>query len=526
MQVLIVDDDMATVDVIQYTVGWDKLGITQIYTAYNIEKAKKILEKTKIEIIISDIEMPQGSGLDLLTWFRNENMEGEFLLLTCHERFDYANNAVKLHAAEYLLKPFDVSVMEAALKKIILKIQEEEQLKENSEYGKWVKRNQRQLKVSFWNMILTGHILKSGEELKNEIKSRNLDIDIDEEYYIVVSKVTGIEKDKEKINTDLILFIMENIHSEVLCGNPENDSVICQDYRDYYVIVTICKEKNIENLEHKCEALIQSVKKIFMADITCCISKPCRIWEFYDTLHRDLELINTNVVYYGNYFKEEQINIEQPSQAILLELERMEEFLNQKKKIEFLNYLKERMNDKINNRTLNEQILKQIKQEVLQAIYTYLGKKGIKVSGLIMDETLDELGRKSSQSVTDTIRWVNFFLERTFHYESEVQKQYTVVDKINQYVIEHYKENIGRNEIASHFFLAPEYLSKMYKKETGKSLTDFIAEYRIEQAKILLERGERISNVAEAVGIDNFTYFSTIFKKYTGMTPSQYKKKE
>ena len=279
-------------------------------------------------------------------------------------------------------------------------------------------------------------------------------------------------------------------------------------------------------MEHKCEALIQSVKKIFMADITCCISRPCRIWEFYDTLHRDLELINTNVVYYGNYFKEEQINIEQPSQAILLELERMEEFLNQKKKIELLNYLKERMNDKINNRTLNEQILKQIKQEVLQAIYTYLGKKGIKVSGLIMDETLDELGRKSSQSVTDTIRWVNFFLERTFHYESEVQKQYTVVDKINQYVIEHYKENIGRNEIASHFFLAPEYLSKMYKKETGKSLTDFIAEYRIEQAKILLERGERISNVAEAVGIDNFTYFSTIFKKYTGMTPSQYKKKE
>ena len=73
-------------------------------------------------------------------------------------------------------------------------------------------------------------------------------------------------------------------------------------------------------------------------------------------------------------------------------------------------------------------------------------------------------------------------------------------------------------------FLAPEYLSKVYKKETGVTLNEAIATYRVEQAKILLDRGERVSNVAEKVGFDNFTYFSTTFKKVVGVSPTQYKK--
>ena len=70
-----------------------------------------------------------------------------------------------------------------------------------------------------------------------------------------------------------------------------------------------------------------------------------------------------------------------------------------------------------------------------------------------------------------------------------------------------------------------EYLSKTYKKQMGVNLKDTIAECRIEEAKRLLERGERVSDVAEEVGFDNFTYFSTMFKKYTGITPNQYRKK-
>jgi two-component system response regulator YesN len=85
-------------------------------------------------------------------------------------------------------------------------------------------------------------------------------------------------------------------------------------------------------------------------------------------------------------------------------------------------------------------------------------------------------------------------------------------------------EDIGRNEIAGEFYLTPEYLAKLYKKKTGMNLKDYINEYRIEVAKELLKTGEKnISNIAETVGFDNFSYFSTLFKKMTGVSPKDYK---
>lgn len=530
MQVLIVDDDIATVDVIKTKVNWDKIGISGVFTAYNMERAKKILQEQEIGIVISDIEMPQGSGLDLLTWFREQGLMGEFLFLTCHESFDYATNAVRLHAAEYLLKPFDPLIMEAALKKLVLKCREQQIVQENNEYGKWLKKNRRQLQLDFWNMVLDGHLTMSPQKIAAELKHRNLDINTEEDYILVVSKITDIEHDRERINPNLMLFVLENIHSEILCGNPENLNVLCHDYKDYYVVVTICRGDQKKQLEKRCEELIQESKKVLSATLTCCISSRCDISSFYSVLHNALELISANVVYYGTFFQEEQGMKSKIEETFFLELNVMEgilneSMLNEKKKMDFLSYLKRRLGEKTQEKTLTETLLQQAKQEVLQVVYAYLAARGIQASGLFVDETCNSLTQKASQSVIDMMRWSNYLLERTFSYENEVQKSYTIVDKMNQYIREHYRENIGRNEIAAQFYLTPEYLGKMYKKQTGISLKEYITDYRIEQAKILLKKGEvQVSDVAEAVGFENFTYFSTIFKKSTGMTPNQYRK--
>ncbi len=525
MQVLIVDDDIATADVIKNTVDWERFGVTRVFLSYNIEKAKTILQKNAIDIIISDIEMPKGSGLDLLAWYRGRQMEGEFLLLTCHESFDYATNAVKLHAAEYLLKPFDTRIMEAALKKTILNLEEKRIQKENSEYGKWIKKNKRQLQLNFWNMILDGHISLTQDKIKEELKNRKLDEALEGLYHLVISRVTDVEHDRERMNPNLMIFIMENIHSEILCGNPENINVVCNDYKDYYVMVTVCAGKTVEQLEECCKNLIQEFKKMFSAALTCCISRSCKIAEFYEVYHHNLELIASNVAFYGNYFLEDQCTYAGKDVTLFLEFNVMEEMLNDKKKIDFLSYLKKRLNEKVFEKSLSGQMLQQTKQEILQAVYTYLAKRGIQASGLFSDDTLITMTQKASQSVIDMVRWANYFLERTFAYECEIKKSYTIADKINQFIKEHYMENIGRNKIAEHFFLAPEYLAKMYKRQTGMSLKDYINEFRIEQAKILLKNGEiQISDVAEKVGFENFTYFSTIFKKYTGMSPNRFKK--
>ncbi len=525
MQVLIVDDDMATVDVIQNTVNWKMLEVSRVYTAYNISSAKKILLENPIDVIISDIEMPQGSGLDLLEWFREQELPGKFLLLTCHESFDYATYAIKYHASEYLLKPFDVNVMEAALKKIIQKIREERLLLENSELGKWAKQNQKQLLLTFWNQLLSGHISEKEQAIREEISDRRLRINADASYQLVITKISNLEKEKEKMNPDLMLFVMENIHSEILCGNPDNNSVVSMDYKGYYIFASICEVKADSRLEEKCEDLRRNFKQIFSADITICISRKCHITEFYQVFHHDINLIEGNVGAYGTCFKEEDsADIERTAQTVL-ELEKLITFLENKRKMEFLSYLKTQLSDREYRKILNEHVLRQAKEEIQQSLYIYLAKKEIPAAGLFSNENLSILCQKASQSVIDMIRWVSFLLDCTFEYEENVQKQYTLGEKIHQYIKEHYKEDIGRNELAEEFHLAPEYLSKTYKKQMGVNLKDTIAECRIEEAKRLLERGERVSDVAEEVGFDNFTYFSTMFKKYTGITPNQYRKK-
>lgn len=525
IQVLIVDDDIATVDVIQNTVDWNKLGVTDVYTAYNISFAKKILLEQEIDIVISDIEMPQGTGIDLLEWFREQKLPGEFLLLTCHESFDYATNAIKYQACEYLLKPFNVNVMDVALKKIILKLKEEQKLQENSEYGKWVKNNQRQLEVSFWSRLLSGHIAGDEDRIASEIKKRKLMLETDVPYCLVISKITGIEKDREKMSPDLMLFVIENIHSEIFCGNPDNHSVVCRDYDDYYLVAVICQKKVERELDSSCEALRRDFKKMFSAEITVCIGKDCRISEMYETFHRVQGLIERNVAYYGSYFHEEESSKEKEIAQSVFEFDKLEQYLADKKKMEILSYLKTELNDKVFDKTLSDRVLQRGKEEILQAVYMYLGKKGIQASGLLIDENLEQLEKKAAQSVIDMIRWTNYLIECTFQYEKSVQKGYSLSEKVDQYIREHYKESIGRTEIAEQFYLAPEYLSKTYKKQMGKSIKDTIAECRIEEAKRMLERGERVSDVAEAVGFDNFTYFSTMFKKYTGISPNQYRKK-
>lgn len=525
MQVLIVDDDIATVDVIRYSVNWKKLGIEEVFTAYNISLAKTILLEQNIDIVISDIEMPQGSGIELLEWFREEELKGEFVLLTCHERFDYAANAVKYQACEYLLKPFDVNVMEAALKKIILKLKEKQKLYEDGEYGKWVKGNQRQMQVVFWNQILSGHIAGKKETIESEIEKRKLEIDKDKSYCLIVSKITGIKRDREKMSPDLMLFVVENIHSEIFCGSPDNYSVVSMDYDDYYFAVTVCEVKTENEMKCNCEELRRDFKEMFSSDITICISNPCKIDEMYETFHRIRNLIERNVAYYGSYFQEKQTSAAPEITKAVFEVEKLEQYLTEKKKMEILRYLKVTLNDKVFDKTLSNRVLQRGKEEMLQAVYTYLGKRGIQASRLFENENLVQLGQRASQSVIDIIRWTNYLIDCTFEYEESVQKSYSLSEKIDQYIKEHYKENISRVEIAYHFCLTPEYLSKMYKKQTGKKITDTIAECRIEEAKRLLERGDRISDVAETVGFDNFTYFSTMFKKYVGVSPNQYRKK-
>lgn len=121
--VLIVDDEIHAAHGIETGIDWAKLGVTQVYVAYNIRQAKEIYTSQAISLMICDIEMPQGNGIDLLTWVKEHYPATVSLFLTCHADFEYAKKALQLGSLDYLLKPVRYTELEAVLHKAIQKIE-------------------------------------------------------------------------------------------------------------------------------------------------------------------------------------------------------------------------------------------------------------------------------------------------------------------------------------------------------------------------------------------------------------------
>ncbi len=92
MNILLVDDDRFIIKALQETIHWEALGIEQVYTASSLSQAQAIIQSHPIALMISDIEMPQGSGLDLLAWVRSEKYDIQTIFLTNYADFNYAQN--------------------------------------------------------------------------------------------------------------------------------------------------------------------------------------------------------------------------------------------------------------------------------------------------------------------------------------------------------------------------------------------------------------------------------------------------
>ena len=125
MNILIVDDEFYIVQRLIGNTNWQALGISRTFSAYSVKEAKRIIEENPIDIVLTDIEMPEESGFDLIEWLHNEAREKPLLpiILTAHQRFDYAMRAFRLHCIGYLLKPVEKLTFELEMKSMLENLQ-------------------------------------------------------------------------------------------------------------------------------------------------------------------------------------------------------------------------------------------------------------------------------------------------------------------------------------------------------------------------------------------------------------------
>ncbi|MDR1533362.1 MAG: helix-turn-helix domain-containing protein [Clostridiales bacterium] len=119
IKALVVDDDIPTAEVIRVKINWAAFSVSEVKCAYNIHDAWNIILADGPRLILCDIEMPKGSGLELIRRARENDIGAKFIFITCHADFTYATQALDFEASAYITKPLNLPKIEEAIARAV-----------------------------------------------------------------------------------------------------------------------------------------------------------------------------------------------------------------------------------------------------------------------------------------------------------------------------------------------------------------------------------------------------------------------
>lgn len=174
---------------------------------------------------------------------------------------------------------------------------------------------------------------------------------------------------------------------------------------------------------------------------------------------------------------------------------------------------------------LDTQWLTQFRDDFLLVVYHVLQVHGIPVEKILTEQMERETFNRSAASVRQLHGWVSRILKNISEF-LESESADTVIKKAQKYILQNLDQPLSRDDIAAHVYVSSGYLGRIFKRETGISLSEYIYNERMKLAEKMLEQSELyVTSIALNVGFSNFPYFSTQFKKFSGLTPVEYRKK-
>lgn len=217
MNVLIVDDQKAIVESLREGIRWEELGVEKVYTACSAREAKLVLVNFPVDVMLSDIEMPEEDGLELCQWAKERRPALECIFLTSHADFSYAREAIRLGSFDYILQPVRYEEVEAVLRKAEGKIRENQSVRQL--------QNTRKLVVEQRDTILEAICMKlrqgregDAEQILSTLKEL---LQPDFKKFSFYPAVVRIIKWKRLINTwddKLVRLVIRNVLEELFAG--------------------------------------------------------------------------------------------------------------------------------------------------------------------------------------------------------------------------------------------------------------------------------------------------------------------
>lgn len=528
-QLLIIDDEQHVVDRLAETLPWDTMGISEVHKAYSAAEALEILCGEQIDVVITDIQMPEMDGLEMINLIRQRSKRMKFVLLSGHAEFSYAREGIKQEIFRYLLKPVTDEELLETVRQAIQRIQTEwEELVSKQKSERTLRAHLPLLRANMLNELLNNRN-KSEQSLRDNLELLDIPAAIHQPFSLAVIRM---EKTYEIPSRDdsLMEYAISNIAEELL--GEEYAIWSCKDSHDYLVMMLQPKhgECDLSKLENSTIRLQSAVEHFLGKTISVILGEsgifPQDLTELYrqavSAMRRKIGKETGLFVRVSRDTFPARISplrslSEPPVLTHLMEAGRFEE-AEQKLLAAF------------------EEL-----QQQSEYLYEYLLEAGYSCAGsfaLIAHHhgiTLEELlGDGHDQLISGTVfesarklkEWALRTIGklRTLTEEETNDTRSSVVKLAQAYIEQHLADDVSLTSIAEHVYLHPAYLSKIYKLGTGETISEYVNRLRMERAVFLLkDRRMKVYEIADAVGYQHAHSFIYAFKKYYGVTPMEYR---
>lgn len=523
---LIADDEDLVRNAISTIIDWESLGFTEIYQAEDGEEALEICRSHKIDLVLTDIVMPFMDGLELSTILNQEFPNIHVVILTGHENFEYAKRSVDLGVKNYILKPVGASTLYAKMRAICKTLDMEADQKEYiAKMRSQIRESMPILKEKFlYTLVCTEH----GDKKNLQERIESMDISLGDQGNIV--GIVEIDLSQTS-NSDIELFIFtaKNIAQDSIGGGH----CVFDDNNNCIIIVfnlTDFEEEGQFIAYNSLQVIQKAISAVLKIPVTCAMgSRVDTIGELYNSYREartaldckyslgvdrvydinDLDYIEKAFYYPFDGIKDLIYSIKFSEQA------EIEQAMNAIVQMVF------------GSRRLSISNIKMVFIETITSLLKELSniKKispGLWNDGFALYNQLEQMN--SSDQVVSEI------LQFAYRVSDELHSNHTnscrqMVDHVETYIKEHYQdETLCLSSAAEHAAVSTGYLSAIFKKETGRGFVEYLTDVRMEKAMELLKTTDRKSyEIAYDVGFSNPHYFSTAFRKYIGLSPSEFR---
>ncbi|QGQ96376.1 response regulator [Paenibacillus psychroresistens] len=536
LKLLVVEDEPSVREGIITMIDWHKFDITIVGACADGKEAWRFIQKDCPDLLLSDIRMPLITGLELVERINEANLDIMTVFLSGYDDFQYAKQALQLGVFDYILKPCQPK----QIRDVMVRAQTELLLRRNKDLQ--FNLLERQMKVHS-QTIKEDRMLKWLRSAPRNKAARLSEItECHMQLEDKVCLVMVLQFDSKKLKTlhynendlHLIRYAAANIMLESLHGYFNGRLEIMTQKEEFILIANAVDSNEVDLLKGTLFAVQKNLTDFLKVTVSIGVGSEVDIIEIQRSYDEALEIL-ANRFYYGGgeifIYSEGKVQdhfskVYSSFQEQISDFQsKINEYIAKCNFSDFVIEVEEWLN------AFQEQELS-IQRIHLHA-YSFVNML-IKVVNTGNDSFLKEhiaLFEKYAEQIEyqetfeELSTLLTIIIQKMVELMNAQKPTHKTIEHVMALIKEKYMTNLTLKSIAEEVFISPSHLSTLFRQEMGINFLDCLHQFRIEKAKQLLkEENGKIYIIAKQVGYYDESHFVRMFKKWTGMLPSQYKK--